>query len=132
MRDAAIPVKLGLGILREERVMHILDKLYQVLQARKGANPEESYVASLYAKGSAKISEKIREEAEETIVEGLRLEKSSADPEIRKALTSESADLVFHLLVLLAHHNIEPEEVFGVLEKRFGIGGHVEKASRPQ
>lgn len=109
---------------------HILEKLYAVLQDRKNADPDDSYVASLYAKGSAKISEKIREEAEETIVEGLRLEKSSTDPEIRKALTHESADLIFHWMVLLAHHDINPEEVFAVLEDRFGIGGHEEKASR--
>lgn len=109
---------------------HILSKLYEVLQARKSADPESSYVASLYSKGSPKISEKIREEAEETIVEGLRLEKSADDPAIREALTHESADLVFHLLVLLSHHNINPNEVFAVLDKRFGISGHDEKASR--
>ena len=109
---------------------HILEQLYEVLQDRKGADSEESYVASLYAKGSAKISEKIREEAEETIVEGLRLEKSADDDAIRKALTSESADLMFHLMVLLSHHNINPNEVFAVLEKRFGISGHEEFASR--
>ncbi|MGB0719934.1 MAG: phosphoribosyl-ATP diphosphatase [Bdellovibrionales bacterium] len=109
---------------------HILEKLYTVLQDRKNADPEGSYVASLYAKGSVKISEKIREEAEETIVEGLRLEKSADDPAIRKALTHESADLIFHWMVLLAHHDIDPQEVFVVLEDRFGIGGHEEKASR--
>ena len=108
----------------------ILEKLYAVLQDRKKADPEGSYVASLYSKGSARISEKIREEAEETIVEGLRLEKSPTDLAIRKALTDESADLVFHLLVLLSHHNINPKEVFAVLEERFGISGHEEKASR--
>ena len=110
--------------------MHILDKLFEVLQGRKNADPETSYVASLYAKGSVKISEKIREEAEETIVEGLRLEKSSDDPAIREALVHESADLLFHLLVLLSHHNINPTEVFDVLDARFGISGHEEKASR--
>lgn len=109
---------------------HILDKLYAVLQERKGSDPESSYVASLYSKGSVKISEKIREEAEETIVEGLRLEKSADDPAIRKALTHESADLIFHWMVLLAHHDINPEEVFAVLEERFGISGHEEFASR--
>jgi phosphoribosyl-ATP pyrophosphohydrolase len=109
---------------------HILNKLYDVLQARKEADPESSYVASLYAKGSVKISEKIREEAEETIVEGLRLEKSADDEAIRKALTHESADLLFHLMVLLSHHDINPDEVFQVLEKRFGISGHDEKAGR--
>lgn len=109
---------------------HILEKLYEVLQARKGGDPESSYVASLYAKGSVKISEKIREEAEETIVEGLRLEKSSTDEAIRSALTNESADLVFHLMVLLSHHDINPNDVFDVLNARFGVSGHDEKASR--
>lgn len=109
---------------------HILEKLYAVLQERKNSDPDSSYVASLYSKGSAKISEKIREEAEETIVEGLRLEKSSTDVAIRKALTHESADLIFHWMVLLAHHDINPEEVFAVLEERFGISGHDEKAAR--
>jgi len=111
---------------------HILEKLYAVLQDRKNSDAGDSYVASLYAKGSAKISEKIREEAEETIVEGLRLEKSSTDASIRKALTSESADLVFHLMVLLSHHDINPNEVFQVLEDRFGVSGHDEFASRTQ
>lgn len=109
---------------------HILIKLYEILQARKESDPEGSYVASLYNRGAAKISEKIREEAEETIVEGLRLEKSRDDESIRQALRNESADLLFHLWVLLAHHDIEPYEVFEVLEGRFGTSGHVEKASR--
>ncbi|MFK7839249.1 MAG: phosphoribosyl-ATP diphosphatase [Bdellovibrionales bacterium] len=109
---------------------HILEKLYAALQDRKLSDAEESYVASLYTKGSAKISEKIREEAEETIVEGLRLEKSADDASIRKALTNESADLVFHLMVLLSHHDINPNEVFAVLEERFGVSGHDEKALR--
>ena len=109
---------------------HTLEKLYAVLQERKSSDAKDSYVASLYSKGSAKISEKIREEAEETIVEGLRLEKSATDEAIRKALTHESADLIFHWMVLLAHHDINPEEVFAVLEERFGISGHDEKASR--
>ncbi|MCB1720605.1 MAG: phosphoribosyl-ATP diphosphatase [Alphaproteobacteria bacterium] len=111
---------------------HILNRLYDILQVRKGADPEGSYVASLYDKGAAKIAEKIREEAEETIVEGLRLEKSPGDGAIRKALTCESADLVFHLMVLLAHHDVNPDEVFAELERRFGISGHEEKASRGQ
>ncbi len=109
---------------------HIIVKLYEVLQSRKESEAESSYVASLYKKGSAKISEKIREEAEETIIEGLRLEKSPGDESIRQALRSESADLLFHLWVLLAHHNIEPHEVFEILEGRFGTSGHDEKAGR--
>ncbi len=109
---------------------HILNKLYDILQARKNADPETSYVASLYKRGSVKISEKIREEAEETIVEGLRLEKSRDDRAIRDALTYESADLLFHLMVLLSHHDIALESVFAQLENRFGTSGIEEKKSR--
>ena len=110
--------------------MNIIEKLYQTLQARKSANPEASYVASLYAKGAGKMSDKIREEAEETITEALRLEKSPDDETIREALKQESADLIFHLWVLLAHYNITPAEVGQVLEGRFGTSGHDEKAAR--
>ena len=109
---------------------HILEQLYEILQERKNSDPESSYVASLYAKGATKISEKVTEEAEETIVEAIRLEKSPDDEAIRTALTNESADLLFHLMVLLSHHNVNPTEVFNVLEERFGTSGHVEKASR--
>ena len=108
----------------------ILNQLYQVLLTRKNADPEGSYVASLYAKGTKKIAEKVMEEAQETIEEAVRLEKSADDAQIREALRQESADLVFHLLVLLAHHNVPPEEVWNVLESRFGTSGHEEKANR--
>lgn len=109
---------------------HILDKLYDVLQTRKNADSKKSYVASLYEGGAEKIAEKISEEAEETNIEGIALEKSPGDSAIRKALASESADLIFHLLVMLSHHNLHPNEIFKILEERFGIGGHDEKASR--
>ncbi len=109
---------------------HIIDKLYKILQERKTASEEKSYVASLYQRGSKKIAEKITEEAEETIIEALALEKSPNDPAIRQALTSESADLLFHLLVMLSHHDIKPEDVFKILKNRFGTSGHEEKASR--
>lgn len=109
---------------------HILEELYKVLLTRKQADPENSYVASLYKKGAGEIAGKVTEEAEETAIEGLRLEKSPGDAAIRQALCAESADLLFHLWVLLAHHNIEPYEVFEVLEGRFGTSGHAEKASR--
>lgn len=100
----------------------ILQKLYDVLRARKGGDPASSYVASLYAKGTEKIAEKIIEEAQEAIVEAL---KGDAEK-----LKEESADLLFHLMVLWADQGITPGDVLAVLEKRFGIGGHAEKASR--
>ena len=109
---------------------HILDQLYAVLQERKKESANKSYVASLYNKGADKIAAKITEEAEETNVEGIALEQDPTNESIRKALTSESADLIFHLMVMLSHHNIPPSDVFKVLEERFGISGHDEKASR--
>jgi phosphoribosyl-ATP pyrophosphohydrolase len=84
----------------------------------------------VYAGGAAKIAEKILEEAEETVVEGINLEHAPSDPDLRPALINESADLLFHLLVMLSHHDVPPDEVFEVLEKRLGISGHDEKASR--
>ncbi len=111
---------------------HILNSLYQVLLTRKGAAADESYVASLYSKGAAKITEKVAEEAEETNAESLRLEKSPGDVQIRDALKAEAADLLFHLMVLLAYHDVPPDEVFDVLEGRFGQSGHTEKAARSQ
>lgn len=108
----------------------ILSKLYATLIARKGAVAAESYAASLYAKGTPKIAEKIREEAEEMIAEAVNLDLNSGDKKIREALANESADLVFHLLVMLAHHGVTPDEVLEILEKRMGTSGHAEKAAR--
>ncbi len=109
---------------------HILNSLYQVLLTRKGADAGESYVASLYAKGAAKITAKVTEEAGEMNAESLRLEKSPGDEKIREALKNEAADLLFHMMVMLAYHDVKPEEVFEVLEGRFGKSGHAEKAAR--
>lgn len=100
----------------------ILNKLYGVLQARKNADADSSYVASLYDKGTAHICSKVSEEAQEAIDEAL-----AGNPELLK---TESADLLFHLMVLWADQGITPEDVFAVLEQRFGISGHDEKAGR--
>lgn len=101
---------------------HIMDRLYAVLEARKGSAASESYVASLYERGVDKIAGKIAEELAETIAEAVRGDKIK--------IAEESADLLFHLMVLWAHMDVKPAEVFAVLEKRFGTGGHEEKASR--
>lgn len=110
--------------------MAIIEQIYQVLQERKGASPEESYVSSLYAKGAPKMCDKIREEAEELIVEALALENNTNNEELRSKLKSETADLLFHIWVMLAHYDITPQDIRQVLEARFGISGHDEKASR--
>ena len=109
---------------------HILNQIYKILQARKFATREKSYVASLYEKGSPKISEKILEEAREFIDEAYLLDKTPDDPQVQNNIRSEAADLIFHVMVMLAHHDISPNDIFDILENRFGISGHDEKRRR--
>lgn len=109
---------------------HIIDVLYETMQERKKADPKSSYVASLYKKGTKQIAKKLGEEAVELVIAAVRLDEKSDKKKRTKDFKEEAADLVFHLLVLLAHHDIKPDEILGVLESRLGIGGHEEKASR--
>ncbi|MDH5722908.1 MAG: phosphoribosyl-ATP diphosphatase [Alphaproteobacteria bacterium] len=109
---------------------HILEKLYDVLQERKNAEGETSYVASLYEGGSIKIAEKILEEAQEFIDEALLLDNAPNDGITQRNIRAEAADLLFHMLVMLAHHDVDPKDIFEVLEQRLGTSGHTEKASR--
>jgi phosphoribosyl-ATP pyrophosphohydrolase len=99
-----------------------LEKLEAVIRSRKGADAGTSYVASLFAKGREKIAQKVGEEATETVIAAL-----SADP---AKLTSEAADLIFHLLVLLAEADVSFDDVLAELERREGVSGHDEKAAR--
>jgi phosphoribosyl-ATP pyrophosphohydrolase len=101
----------------------VLARLSQVLEARKGADPESSYAARLYAKGLDAILKKVGEEATETVMAA-----KDGDPD---KLVHEIADLWFHTLVLLAHQGLGPEAVLAELKRRFGLSGIAEKASRP-
>jgi phosphoribosyl-ATP pyrophosphohydrolase len=87
-----------------------LDDLYKVIASRKGGNPEESYTASLFDKGIAKIAQKVGEEAVETVIDGV------SGPKER--VISESADLLYHLLVLWAARDVKPDEIWAELGKR--------------
>lgn len=100
----------------------IFDRLYAVIAARKGADPSSSYVASLYEKGLRKIAEKVGEEAVETVV-------AAVGPD-RDALVGESADLLFHLMVLWAETGITPDDIRAELARREGVSGIEEKNSR--
>jgi len=100
----------------------ILDDLYATILSRKGADAQTSYTASLFAKGTAKIAQKVGEEAVETCIEALQGDKGK--------LKNESADLLYHLMVLWADQGIKPEEVYAVLEEREGTSGIAEKNSR--
>lgn len=100
----------------------VLLQLAQVLEARKQSAPQDSYVASLYAKGLDSILKKIGEEATETVIAA----KQGQPQEI----IHEIADLWFHTLVLLAQQGLGPEQVLAELERRFGLSGLEEKAAR--
>ena len=102
----------------------ILIQLAQVLEERKNADPESSYVAKLYAKGLDAILKKIGEEATETVM--------AAKDGDRDKIVYETADLWFHTLVLLAQQGLSPDAVLAELARRFGISGLDEKASRPK
>lgn len=104
----------------------VLNQLHQVLESRKSADPETSYVASLYARGLNKILEKVGEEAVETLL-AARDTEAGGDP---KDLIGETADLWFHSMVMLAHLGLGPDQVLAELEQRFGLSGHDEKAAR--
>ncbi len=102
----------------------LLQQLAQVLEQRKTADPNESYVASLYAKGLDTILKKVGEEATEIVIAA-----KNGDAE---QVIYETADLWFHSLVLLAHQDLGPELVLKELERRFGLSGLEEKAQRNQ
>jgi phosphoribosyl-ATP pyrophosphohydrolase len=102
----------------------ILLRLMAVLASRKDADPETSYVASLYHKGLDTILKKIGEESAETIIAA-----KSGD---KQKIVYETADLWFHCLVMLAQQNIDARLVLEELERRFGVSGIDEKAAREQ
>lgn len=101
-----------------------LDKIAAVLEQRKGGDPDSSYVAKLYGKGLDAILKKIGEEATETVMAA-----KDGDPD---KIVYETADLWFHSLVLLAQQGLGPRDVLAELERRFGLSGLEEKASRGQ
>lgn len=106
----------------------VLAELAATLEARKSSQPDQSYVASLHAKGLNKILEKVGEESIETIL-AAKDAKVSGDT---TDLVYETADLWFHTLVMLSHLNLGPEAVLEELARRFNLSGLEEKASREQ
>ena len=108
----------------------ILDRLQAVLDQRRQADPHDSYVAALHHKGLNKILEKVGEEATETLLAAKDAE-GGGEAE-RQALIAETADLWFHILVMLSHLDLDHRAVLDELGRRFGVSGHDEKAARPQ
>ncbi|NVD28496.1 phosphoribosyl-ATP diphosphatase [Parasphingorhabdus flavimaris] len=100
----------------------ILESLERTIRERRKAEPDTSYVASLRAKGRAKMAEKLGEEAVEAVIAAVQDDKA--------AMTGEAADLLFHLMVLLADMDLSLEDVTGELARREGLSGLEEKAAR--
>ncbi len=105
---------------------NVLAELAKTLEARKQADPDSSYVASLHHKGLNKILEKVGEEATEAILAAKDLERGGS----RDDLVGEVADLWFHSMVMLSHLDISIDEVSDCLARRFGVSGLEEKAAR--
>jgi phosphoribosyl-ATP pyrophosphohydrolase len=99
----------------------ILDRLFATIASRRGADPGVSYTAKLFSEGRARIAQKLGEEAVETVI---------AAAQGSSSLAGESADLLYHLLVLWADAGLAPGEVWAALEARGGISGIAEKAAR--
>ena len=100
----------------------VLDRLWEVVQARRDADPAVSHSARLLSRGVAKVAQKFGEEAVECLIEAVAGNS--------EALVAESADVLYHLLVLWVSANVHPSEVWAELERREGISGIAEKAAR--
>jgi len=99
-----------------------IDKLFATIAAREGADPSQSYTAKLLAGGIEKCAKKFGEEATEAVIAAIQKDKTE--------LAKESADVLYHLLVVWAASGITPEDVYAVLKSRAGQSGLEEKASR--
>jgi phosphoribosyl-ATP pyrophosphohydrolase len=99
-----------------------LERLYKVVEDRRGGDPDTSYVAKRLKQGTEKISQKLGEEAVETVIAAMKGDK--------KELINESADLLFHWLLLLVDQGITLDEVMDEMTRREGTSGHVEKKRR--
>src|SRR5436190_7951022 len=94
----------------------VVDRLYGVIASRKGADPDTSYTAKLFSKGTPKVAQKVGEEAVELVIEALRADKPR--------IVGESADLLYHMLVLWADAGVTPAEIWAELARREGTSGH--------
>ena len=102
----------------------VLDRLFAVIESRRGGDPAVSHTARLFAKGTHKIAQKVGEEATEVVIEAVRGR--------RDKLIGESADLMYHLLVLWVDAGVKPSDVWAELAGREALSGIEEKATRPK
>ena len=110
------------GLQREIQMTDILDRLARTIAEKRAADPQSSWTAQLLAAGPERAAKKFGEEAVEAVIEAVRGD--------RDRLAAEAADVLYHLLVMLATREIELDEVLKVLEEREGISGVDEKVAR--
>lgn len=99
-----------------------IERLYRAIVERRGSDPAKSYTARLFQRGRPKIAQKLGEEAVEVVIDAVR--------DDRAAVAEESADLLYHLLVLWADMGLAPADIYNVLTSREGVSGLTEKANR--
>jgi phosphoribosyl-ATP pyrophosphohydrolase len=109
---------------RTDTLGETLERLWRVIEARRGADPASSYTAKLLSRGKAKVAQKFGEEAVEAVIEGARGD--------RAALVGESADVLYHLLVMWAATGVSPADVAAELAQREGVSGISEKKARKE
>jgi phosphoribosyl-ATP pyrophosphohydrolase len=118
---AARPAKMAAPLPGHDAA--VLDRLWETIESRRHADPAVSHSARLMSRGTAKIAQKFGEEAVECLIEAVR---GASKP----ALVAESADVLYHLLVLWVDAGVSPDEVWAELTRREGVSGIAEKASR--
>ena len=102
----------------------VLERLFRTVESRRNADPQTSYTAKLFHKGTHRIAQKVGEDAVETVIAAVAKDKEH--------VVSESADLLYHLCVLWADAGVAPADVFRTLENREGVSGIAEKNARPK
>lgn len=120
----ATPAPIPHDSLNTPADMTVLDRLFDVVQSRKGTDPSISHSARLLSRGTYKIAQKFGEEAVECLIEAVAGRKD--------LLIGESADVLYHLIVLWVDAGVTPQEVWAELKRREGTSGIEEKASRPK
>ena len=122
-KTAPAPV-LPVAFAAPVETAEVLDRLYAVVLDRRGRDPEVSHSARLLSRGTNKIAQKFGEEAVECLIEAVARNKA--------AVITESADVLYHLMVLWVDGGVTPDEVWAELRRREGVSGIAEKASRPR
>lgn len=112
--------------------LDVLLRVAQVIESRKGGDPDKSYVARLFHKGTDTMLKKVGEEATEMVLAAKDLAHAPSDEAARKALVGELADLWFHSMVAMAHLGLSPQDVVAELARREGLSGLEEFARRNQ